>query len=151
MKANARMAVAVLGILLPAGCVDGGDEPSVSGSEPPCGPAEQVALLAADLVELEPSATIEVPPGTAAWIRVTKRPTAAGGLFGEVGGVAELHSIPADAVPALVTDAAGNRRSADPSIVVRRALIWERADLEPGAWRLYSLSNPGIEVVACPA
>lgn len=145
------LAVAVAGVMIVGGCGDDPSEPS--GDDPtavPCPDDARTTLLDADLVELEPSDPLDLPSGATAWIRVTKRPTAAGGLLGEIGGVAELHLVAAGAVPAITTTDDGTRRSSDPSVVVRRALEWQRLELPGGGpWRLYSLSNPGVEVIAC--
>jgi hypothetical protein len=98
-----------------------------------------------------PSAPFDVDAASAVWVMVTKRPTAAGGLLGGAGGVAELHRIAAGTAPSSTTGTGGKRTSADPSIVVRRALRWERLDVPPGSWRVYSSSNPAIELIACPS
>jgi len=54
------------------------------------------------------------------------------------------------AAPNLVTNSNGNQESRDPAIIVQKALTWQKLDLAPGDWRLYSMSDPGIEVVSCP-
>jgi hypothetical protein len=41
--------------------------------------------------------------------------------------------------------------SGDPAVIIAKPLHWEQLRIDPGSWRLYSVTNPTIEVVSCPA
>lgn len=115
-----------------------------------CSVDKRAPLLKTTLVEWTPSPSFTVGSGLVAWIQVTKEATSSGGLFGTMGGIAELHSIPNGAAPNVVTSSNGDRESQDPAIVIQKALTWQKLSLSHGDWQLYSASNPGIEVVSCP-
>ena len=141
----ARRLVTGLSLVL----LTGGCSPSPASSPPICGEAARTPLLKVNLDPWTPSAAFTLAAGSVAWIQVTKLPFSAGGLFGTIAGVAEVHSIPSGATPNVVTKANGDKESQDPAIVVQKALTWQKLTLAPGAWQLYSESNPGIEVVSC--
>jgi len=109
-----------------------------------------VLLQAVKLTEKVPSADFSVPARSTVWVRVDFLPTSAGGLFGTVGGVAELHSVAAGAAPLMQTAANGDVTPLDPPIVVHKAVKWERTALAAGDWQLYSLSDPTISLLSCP-
>jgi len=115
-----------------------------------CSVDKRTPLLKITLVEWTPSQPFTVRSGSVAWIQVTRDPTSSEGLFGTVGGIAELHSIPSGTAPSVVTSSNGDTQSQDPAIVIQKPLTWQKLSLEHGGWQLYSLSNPGIEVVSCP-
>jgi hypothetical protein len=115
-----------------------------------CTVDKRTPLLNMTLVEWTPSPPFTVGSGSAAWIQVTKDPTSSGGLFGTMGAIAEVHSIPSGTAPNVVTGSNGDRQSQDPAIVIQKALTWQKLSLADGDWQLYSASNPGIEVVSCP-
>lgn len=135
--------VTSLAVLLLTGCGPSAPTPAI------CAEATRTPLLKANLDPWTPSAPFTLPAGSVAWLQVTRLPASAEGLFGTVAGVAELHSIPSGATPSVVTQAKGDKQSQDPSIVVQKALTWRKLPLSPGAWQLYSASDPGIEVVSC--
>lgn len=111
-----------------------------------CDPAARTELLKARLEPWVTSAPFTVQRSSAAWLQVTTLPAASEGLFGSIAGIAELHSIPAGASPVYDAD----HLPTDPAINVMKALTWQELSLGPGAWQLYSMSDPGIEVVSCP-
>jgi hypothetical protein len=114
-----------------------------------CAEHSQRNLLSARLEPWVPSPAFTVAPETTAWVRVTKLPVDADGLFGTVGGVAQLHTVQAATPPQVVTED-GNKVAKDPFVVIKQASQWQLLPLEAGTWRIYSVTNPAIEVVACP-
>ncbi len=136
-----------LGLLLLTGCGS-----SASNSSPAiCGEAARTPLLKANLDPWTLSAPFTVPAGSVAWIQVTKLPLSDEGLFGTINGIAELRWIRSGATPNIVTQANGYKDSSDPLFEVKKGLAWQELPLAPGAWQLYSFSDPGIEVVSCVA
>ena len=111
-----------------------------------CDQAARTELLNTRLEPWVSSAPFTVLRVSEVWLQVTTLPSSSDGLFGSIAGVAELHSIPEGTSPSVN----GNHESMDPAIIVQKALTWQELSLGPGAWQLYSLSDPGIEVVSCP-
>ncbi|HZK72810.1 MAG TPA: hypothetical protein VFD88_02250 [Clostridia bacterium] len=138
--------VVICGCLLMSSC---GPTPQAT-SPKICDQAARAELLKSRLEPWVPSAPFTVAPASAAWLQVTVVPEAADGLFGSIAGIAELHSIPNDASPTTGPGVDGNPESKDPAIIVKKSLTWQELDLAQGAWQLYSVSDPGIEVVGCP-
>lgn len=68
-----------------------------------------------------------------------------------MGAIAELHSLRNGTAPRIEASANGDQTSKDPAIVIQKPLTWQRLPFGAGTWQLYSESNPGIEVVSCPA
>jgi hypothetical protein len=135
-----------VGLIAFAGC--GPSTPSSTAQV--CNEAARTELLKANLEPWILSAPFTLPAGSEAWIQVTKLPAASEGLFGTVAGIAELHWIPNGAAPTVVTASNGGKESKDPFIEVQKAPPWQKMALAAGAWQLYSVSDPGIEVVSCP-
>lgn len=116
-----------------------------------CDPDQRTELIKADLVEWQPSPAFKLKEGSTGWIQVTRLPESAEGLFGTINGVAVVYSVHSGVAPKLTTDANGNVQPHDPSIIIDKGLTWQRLALGSGDWQLYAYSNPGIEVVSCPA
>ncbi len=99
---------------------------------------------------MEPVDAFTLAPASTAWLEVTILPGSSEGLFGDLGGIAEVHSIPSGSSPTVGTGPDGIKDSRDPAIIVQKALVWQELNLKSGAWQIYSLSDPGIEIVSCP-
>jgi hypothetical protein len=115
-----------------------------------CAEAARTELLKSRLQSWVPSVPFTVGQGSAAWLQVTLEPEAASGPFGSIAGIADLHPIPSGSSPTTGPGVDGSPESKDPTIVVKKSLTWQKLDLAPGAWQLYSEWDPGIEVVGCP-
>lgn len=116
-----------------------------------CEADQRTELLNVVLVELKPSPAFTLKDGYTGWIQVTRLPMSAEGPFGTIGAVAEVHSVRSGVAPNLKTDANGGVESHDPAINIDKSFTWQLLPMGSGAWQLYSLENPGIEVVSCPA
>jgi len=114
-----------------------------------CAERSQRNLLSAQLKPWIPSPAFAVTSGATVWVRVTTLPIDADGLFGTVGGVAQLHTVKAASPPQIATED-GHKVAKDPSVVIKKASQWQQLKLQPGTWRIYSVTNPAVEVVACP-
>jgi len=115
-----------------------------------CAPGDQTLLLDVILTEWTSSSDFAVSPNTTVWIGLTRLPVTYGGLFGDIGPVAELHPIHAGATPAVVTDSNGNKASNDPIIELQNDQKFRQASIRPGTWQIYSNTDPGIRIVSCP-
>jgi hypothetical protein len=135
-----------LGLLSAASC----GSPSQSTTSTICEPAARTVLLNEKLDPWNPSTPFTLVPASTAWIEVTILPFSYDGLFGDVGGVAEVHSIPSGSSPTVGTGPNGIKDPKDPAIIVQKGLVWQELNLKSGAWQIYSVSNPGIEIVSCP-
>jgi hypothetical protein len=138
------MAAGLVFLLCLAGCSVSFDASTV------CSPDQRTELLNATLEPWTPSAPFTIRGGAVAWIQVTRAPESDEGLFGTVAGIAELWSVRSGATPNITTQPNGDKEPHDPRITVDKGLTWQELDLQPGAWQLYSFSNPGIAVVSCP-
>jgi hypothetical protein len=107
-------------------------------------------LLNEKLNSWTPSTPFTLAPASTAWIEVTILPAAYEGLFGHLVEVADVHSIPSGSSPSVGTGPDGIQESRDPLIKVQKASVWQELPLGAGAWQIYSLSDPGIEIVSCP-
>jgi hypothetical protein len=116
-----------------------------------CDPAARTTVLDAKLAEWTPSADFTVNPKTTLWITLTVLPVTYGGLFGDIGPVADLHPIPAGAQPKIVTDSRGDVSSNDPIIELQYDQKFDPISIAPGTWQIYANNDPGILLVACPA
>jgi hypothetical protein len=115
-----------------------------------CEPAARTVLLNEQLDSWNPSTPFTLARASTAWLEVTILPFSAEGLFGGIGGIAEVHSIPSGSSPTVGTGPDGIKDSRDPAIIIQKALIWQQLSLKAGAWQIYSESNPGIEIISCP-
>ena len=116
-----------------------------------CDKSARTELLNVTLDPWVPSTPFALKSGMAGWIQLTKLPQADEGLFGGAAGGGEVYSLHSGAVPNITTKPNGDREPHDPSITIDKALTWQRLPMGTGDWQLYSFSNPGIEVVGCPA
>src|SRR5689334_19093378 len=93
-----------LGVLCLAGC-------SVTFDSAPtiCSPDQRTELLNATLEPWTPSAPFTIGGGAVAWIQVTRDPESAEGLFGTLGGIAEVWSMPSGATPNITTKPNGDK------------------------------------------
>ena len=138
-------AFAVLVVLAFGGLSGCGDGPEV------CAPEAQVELLNGRVGE-QPSDAFTIPDRATGYVMVTVEDPSDNGIFSNIGGVATLHVIQADAAPRISVDAEQHHIFDDPEVNVRRLRRWERLDVRPGVYRLYSWrSSPTIAVIACPA
>jgi len=144
-----RITPGVLGVLLIAATL---------GAAPSCGPqpeasvcvsGAQTVLIDAVLAEWTPSSEFVVSTNTTVWIELTRLPVTYGGLFGDLGPVADLHTIHAGATPAIVTDKSGNTTSNDPIYELQNDQKFREASIAPGPWQIYSNTDPGIRIVSC--
>jgi hypothetical protein len=140
-KFSALAAAAVLGVATACGIQPNGV----------CGAAARTTLLAATTLEpWVPTTPFTVSANVTVWAEVTKLPVTAGGLFGDVGPVADLHPILSGTAPALVVQANGDTRSIDRDIGLNRPPGWQLQPIQPGTWQVYSDTDPQITIVACP-
>lgn len=116
-----------------------------------CDASARTELLNVTLDPWTPSTPFTLKPGTTGWLQLTKLPQADEGLFGGTAGAGEVYSLRSGAEPNITTKPNGDKEPHDPSITIDKALTWQQMPLGPGDWELYSFSNPGIEVVSCPA
>jgi hypothetical protein len=98
-----------------------------------------------------PSTSFTLAPASTAWLEVTIRPQSAEGLLAGFGALAEVYSMQSGSGPSLVRGPNGILDSRDPAIIIQNALVWQQLSLKAGAWQIYSVSNPGIEIVTCPS
>ena len=124
--------------------------PSQNATQSVCNQRQRTELLNVTLDPWAPSMPFGVDQDKVAWIQVTHPPSSSETLFGSLGGIAEVHSLKSGAAPRVETSANGDKTSKDPAIIIQKPLTWQLLQLGPGIWQLYSLSNPGIEVVSCP-
>lgn len=154
MEARPRKAALAFAVAITASAllsVLAGCGPFGSAAPTICDQGVRTELLNSHLDSLMPSQPFTLKSGSTGWIQVTVLPSSYEGLFGDVGGVAEVHPVHSGVPPNLAPTANGGQESRDPSIVIDKAGTWQQLPMGPGDWQLYSFSNPGIEVVSCPA
>ena len=116
-----------------------------------CDPGAQTTVLDVRLANWTPSPAFTISAKTTLWIKVTVLPYTYYGLFGDVGPVADLHTMHAGAVAAIVVDSKGYKDSMDPLIELPQGDKFNQISIPPGTWQVYANSDPGILLVSCPS
>jgi hypothetical protein len=115
-----------------------------------CAAQSRTTLLSVQLRPWAPSPSFVVPAGATVWAQVTKLPVTAQGPLGQPGPVADLHYLTAGSAPRLITSTRGDTTSSDPSFALSGTTGWQRLALPAGNWKVYSNTDPEVELVSCP-